>query len=123
MTHRERFYQVVTHGHPDRAVFDLTGSPQTNVDYEETRQEIAALLGISGKKQGHFNLDERILQKLDIETRRVGGMPTPVSVHNRTENGIIYDIIPLKPIFINSLRQTISIFGYLHNSILKNWAF
>ena len=23
----------MTHGHPDRAVYDLSGSPQTNVDY------------------------------------------------------------------------------------------
>lgn len=91
MTHRERFYETVTHGHPDRAVYDLAGSPQTNVDYEVTRKAMGDLLGIQGEKQGFFNLDERILKALDIDTRRIGGMPTPVTSHCRTENGIVYD--------------------------------
>lgn len=46
MTHRERFYAAVTHGRPDRAVFDLCGSPQTNVDYDVTKQALAELLGL-----------------------------------------------------------------------------
>ena len=91
MTHRERFYETVTHGHPDRAVFDLCGSPQTVVDYDVTKKEMAALLGITGEKQGPYNLDERILEALDIDTRRVGFMPAPVSVHNRVSQGITYD--------------------------------
>lgn len=91
MTHRERFYETVTHGTPDRAVYDLSGSPQTNVDYEVTRKEISRLLGITGEKQGYFNLDERVLEALDIDTRRIGGMPTPASSHLRKENGIVYD--------------------------------
>lgn len=91
MTHRERFYEAVTHGKPDRAVYDLTGSPQTNVDYEVTKQALAAELGITGPKQGNYNLDERILKALDIDTRRIGGMPTPATAHCRTENGISYD--------------------------------
>jgi len=91
MTHRERFYETVTHGHPDRAVYDLSGSPQTNVDYEATRKQLAALLGIEGKKQGIFQLDERILQALAIDTRRIGGMPTPQSIHNGTRQNIMYD--------------------------------
>ncbi len=91
MTHRERFYEVVTHGHPDRAVYDLSGSPQTNIDYEVTKKELARLLNITGEKQGFYNVDERILTALDIDTRRIGGMPTPVTPHCRKENGITYD--------------------------------
>ena len=91
MTHRERFYEVVTHGHPDRAVYDLSGSPQTNIDYEVTKKELARLLNITGEKQGFYNVDERILTALDIDTRRIGGMPTPVTSHCRKENGITYD--------------------------------
>ena len=91
MTHRERFYEVVTHGHPDRAVYDLSGSPQTNVDYETTKQEMARLLNITGEKQGFYNLDERILTALGIDTRRIGGMPTPPTSHCRKENGVMYD--------------------------------
>jgi len=91
MTHRERFHAAVTHNAPDRAVFDLCGSPQTEVDYQETKDALAALLGISGPKQGDFNLDERILLALDIDTRRIGGMPTPKTAHCREENGVFYN--------------------------------
>lgn len=91
MTSRQRFYEVVTHGKPDRAVYDLSGSPQTNVDYEVTRKEIMRLLGITGEHQGPFNVDERVLEALQIDTRRVGGMPTPPTSHIREENGIVYD--------------------------------
>ncbi len=91
MTHRKRFYEAATHGKPDRAVYDLCGSPQTNVDYEITQKELTQLLGFSGEKQGPFNLDERVLEALDIDTRRIGGMPTPPTSHCRTENGVVYD--------------------------------
>jgi len=91
MTHRERFYAVVNHSQPDRAVFDLAGSPQTNVDYPETKEALAARLGIVGEHQGPYNVDERILKAFDIDTRRIGGMPTPKTSHVRTENGIRYD--------------------------------
>lgn len=91
MTHRERFYKAVNHEQTDRAVYDLSGSPQTNVDYEVTQKELMRLLGISGPKQGSFNLDERVLQALKIDTRRVGGMPTPATSHIRQENGVYYD--------------------------------
>jgi len=83
MTHRERFYNVVTHKPSDRAVFDLCGSPQTVVDYDVTRKELSRLLGITGEKQGSFCLDERILLQLDIDTRKIGGMPTPASGHSK----------------------------------------
>ena len=41
MTHRERFKAVVTHRQADRAVFDLCGSPQTLIDYQETKDRMA----------------------------------------------------------------------------------
>lgn len=91
MTHRERFYTVVTHRPADRAVFDLCGSPQTIIDYDVTKKRLGKLLGITGPKQGNYNLDERILVALDIDTRKIGGMPTPVTPHCRTENSVVYD--------------------------------
>ncbi|MCL2351074.1 MAG: methyltransferase [Firmicutes bacterium] len=91
MTHRERFRAAVTHGRPDRAVFDLCGSPQTDVDDQTVKDELAALLGITGEKRGDYNLDERILIALDIDTRRVGGMPTPRTAFCREEAGVCYD--------------------------------
>ena len=92
MTHRERFYSAVTHGQPDRAVFDLCGSPQTIVDYDITKDELNRLLGITGQKQGDFCLDERVLIHLDIDTRKIGGMPTPPSSHSKApDNGSFTD--------------------------------
>ena len=101
MTSRERFYEVVTHGHPDRAVIDLCGCPQTVVDYPETREEIGRLLGVTGEKQGDYNLDERILEKFRVDIRSVGGMPTPHTAHERTENGVVYDSWGIGSRFIN----------------------
>ena len=91
MTHRTRFNEVVTHGKPDRAVFDLCGSPQTFVDYQSTRDRIAELLGITGEKKGYFCVDERILEAFDTDLRLIGGMPTPKTSHIRSENGVVYN--------------------------------
>ena len=91
MTHRERFYSVVNHKQADRAVFDLAGSPQTLIDYDITKIALASRLGITGEKQGDFNVDERILKYFDIDLRKIGGMPTPQTKHIRVENGISYD--------------------------------
>jgi uroporphyrinogen decarboxylase len=91
LSSRERFNRVVRRQQADRAVFDLSGCPQTLIDYEETREALKNHLGFSGEKQGGFPLDERILEYFDIDTRIVGGMPTPKTVHNRVEGEIRYD--------------------------------
>jgi uroporphyrinogen decarboxylase len=69
----------------------LCGCPQTQIDYPETREALASLLGFGGPKQGRFPLDERVLSHFGIDTRAVGGMPTPATVHSREENGVVYD--------------------------------
>jgi len=91
MTHRERFNAVVTHSPADRIVYDLCGSPQTFVDDLAVRERLGLLLDSTEEKRGRFNLDERILEALDIDTRLVGGMPTPATSHRRRENGVCYD--------------------------------
>jgi len=91
MTHRERFNSVINHKKADRAVFDLAGCPQTLIDYPETQDALKMFLGFSGNNTGGFPVDERILQYFDIDTRIVGGMATPKTVHNRTEGNIQYD--------------------------------
>jgi len=58
---------------------------------ESTRQEICRYLGIKGPKQGFFSIDERVLEALDVDLRRVGGMPMPKTGHCRTENGVTYN--------------------------------
>jgi len=72
MTHRERFFNVVTHQKSDRAVFDLCGCPQTQI-YNPSL------------------ITEDFLIKYEIDTRIVGGMPTPQTKNNRIEGDIGYD--------------------------------
>jgi len=91
LTHRERFRKVAAHEKADRAVFDLCGCPQTLIDYPQTREALKELLGFKGEKEGNFPLDERILKFFDIDTRVVGGMPTPQTVHNRAEGEVRYN--------------------------------
>ncbi|MCL2665204.1 MAG: methyltransferase [Defluviitaleaceae bacterium] len=91
MTHRERFYSVVTHTEADRAVFDLFGSPQTRIDYQQTKDALLSLLGIEGPYQGDFEIDERVLVGFDIDTRRLGGLHVPKTAHCREENGVYYN--------------------------------
>jgi uroporphyrinogen decarboxylase len=61
------------------------------IDYPETREALALFLDIKGEKEGDFPLDDRILRRFGIDTRLVGGMPTPDTVHNREENGVLYN--------------------------------
>lgn len=91
MTHRERFYKSVLHEDPDRAVYDLCGCGQSIVLEEKTKNEMARLMGIEGEKQGFFNMDNRILEVLDIDTRLVGGEVTAPTGRARREGNIIYD--------------------------------
>lgn len=105
MTHRERFCRAVTHQETDRVVYDLCGSPQTNVDYECTKKELARILGIEGEKQGIFNVDSRILEALDIDTRRIGGMPIPPTSHVRVENGVHYNSWGIGEVEIDGYMQ------------------
>ena len=91
LSSRERFRRVASREKADRAAFDLSGCPQTQIDYPETREALKKYLGFSGEDKGGFPLDERILEYFDIDTRMVGGMPTPMTVHNRTEGEVRYD--------------------------------
>lgn len=91
MTHRERFYAAVQHQQADRVVFDLSGSPQTNVDSAKVREDLGKLLCFPTPAPSPYLLDERILVALDIDTRRIGGMPTPKTRHARREGEVSYD--------------------------------
>ena len=101
MTHRERFHLIASRQKADRAVFDLCGCPQTLIDYPETRKALKNYLRLRGEDKGNFPLDEEILKYFDIDTRLVGGMPTPHTVHNRTEGEIRYNSYGIGHKFIN----------------------
>ena len=107
MTHRERFHKMAKHEPVDRAVFDLCGSPQTLVDYQTTKNELYELLGIENAVDSGFGLDERVLERFDIDTRRIGGMPTPKTSHIRIDEaaGISYDNYGIGYSFVNGHHE------------------
>ena len=75
ITGRERFLNAVSHKTVDRPVFDLYGSPQTMILSKKTVEDIKKILNIEGEYSGPGYIDERILEKLNIDTRMTGGMP------------------------------------------------
>jgi len=101
MTHRERFRRTAARQKADRAVYDLSGSPNTKIDYDVTRDGLAKLLGIHDPCHRPYDLDERVLAALDIDTRRIGGMPIPPTKHIREEGGVVYNAFGLGSRFVN----------------------
>jgi len=79
MTGRERFLNAVSHKNVDRAVYDLYGSPQTMIDNKNAIKDIKKILNIEGEYNGPGFIDERILEKLNIDTRMTGGFPSPTN--------------------------------------------
>lgn len=74
LTPRERFRRIMTHQEADRVPLDLAGTSLTAAD----TRVVAGLqqaLGLSGPPPGTYTpFDERILQTLDIDFRRVGSL-------------------------------------------------
>ena len=91
MTSRERFAAAVTFGPADRAAFDLCGSPQTQIDSRDVIGKLNLMFGSAAEKRGDSKLDDSVLKHFNIDTRLVGGMPSPKTIHNRTENGVHYN--------------------------------
>src|SRR5215468_8309559 len=71
---RERFSRIITHQKADRVPLDLAGTSLTAIDSQVARR-LRDLLGFSGEPSGPYQaFDERILQALDIDFRRVGDL-------------------------------------------------
>jgi len=71
---RERFARIMAHQEADRVPLDLAGTSLTAID-PVVADGLRALLGISGDPPGPYTpFDERILQTLDIDFRRVGSL-------------------------------------------------
>ena len=92
MTRRERFEAIMKRQPVDRVLYDLAGTGQTQVDAPELTEALKALLGIKGPYTGGYaKYDERILEALDIDTRRVGELFEPASPLIRERGGRRYD--------------------------------
>ncbi len=78
MTRRECFQATLEHRRPDRLVLDLAGCPLSGFE-GKSHQRLMDLLGYAPDPGmlGPNGVDERILAYLDIDTRGVGGFPTP----------------------------------------------
>ncbi len=80
MNYRERFSATIRHQPVDRAPFDLAGTSLSTVDHPDTVQKLQAVLGFNTPYDGWYEkFDERILQALDIDIRRVGDILRPES--------------------------------------------
>ncbi len=71
-TPRQRYERIFSHQEADRVPLDLEGTSLTGIDPAVTRQ-LKDLLGFYGDPPGAYShYDERILQALGIDFRRVG---------------------------------------------------
>ena len=74
LTPRQRFALSMTHQTPDRALLDLEGTSLTCID-TGVAARLKELLGFSGKPDSPYRrFDERVLQALGIDFRRVGDL-------------------------------------------------
>ena len=76
----------------DRVPFDLAGTSLSGVEDPGLAAQIGQLLGIRGDYSGAYKkFDERILEALDIDFRRVGCIFEPESPLIRQIGGKKYD--------------------------------
>lgn len=85
LTPIQRFARIMSHQEADRVPLDLEGTCLTGID-PGVAKRLKELLGFSGPPPGPYSrFDERVLQALDIDFRRVGDLisagDTPVPGH------------------------------------------
>ena len=96
MTHRQRLQAALDHQEPDFVPLDF-GTGGNTSPVPEVYQKLCAILGIEYqlKLVPHMMrlavIDERILQRLDIDTRPVYMNPVPHAVRPCSEPGHFYD--------------------------------
>jgi len=80
MTYRERFEATVTHRPVDRVPYDLAGTSLNGMEHAASIEALQRHMGFSGPAGGWYRkFDERILEALDIDVRRVGDLLCPAS--------------------------------------------
>ena len=80
MTRRENFDRTVAHTNPDHVIIDFGGCPFSS-PIGDGHARLLKYLGISPDPDAPLSagIDERILEKFDIDVRYVGCFPSPVS--------------------------------------------
>lgn len=88
MNHRERFFSVMKGRPVDRVPHDLAGTSLTGVEHGKTVEALRRELGIVGDAPGPYRkFDERILERLGVDFRRVGDILSPESPVARPASG------------------------------------
>jgi uroporphyrinogen decarboxylase len=78
MSGRERFLATMRREKVDRLPFDLAGTSLTGIDHPESVTALARRLGFDSPWTGNYEkFDERILERLGIDFRRVGDILSP----------------------------------------------
>ena len=100
MTRRERFKAAMERRSVDRPPYDLAGTSLTQVDSPKALRELKASLGITGEPVTPYaKFDERILDALDIDFRRVGDIIIPHTSHEKSGDGWFIDAYGIKRVF------------------------
>ena len=74
LTPRQRFRRIMAHQEADRVPLDLAGTSLTAID-RQLLPGLRRVLGISGEpERDDAPMDERVLEALDIDFRRVGDL-------------------------------------------------
>jgi uroporphyrinogen decarboxylase len=77
MNYRSRFKATMNHQQVDRPPMDLAATPMSGME-GDSADRLAEFLGIHGPYSGKYTkFDERILEALDIDFRRVGDLIQP----------------------------------------------
>lgn len=110
MNRRTDFQKILAHQQPDRLILDLGGCPQSNMD-GRSMYTLLEYLGYDIPKQTErlrfgktCRIDERLLQRFDIDTRSVGEIYVPQDSQYRvlSENECI-DEWGIKRVFANGM--------------------
>jgi uroporphyrinogen decarboxylase len=96
MTHRQRVQTALSHRVPDRVPLDF-GTGGNTSPVPEVYEKLCGLIGVEYRLELVPHMmrlavpDERVLQRLDIDTRPVYMNPVPGSVRPCSEPGYFYD--------------------------------
>jgi uroporphyrinogen decarboxylase len=101
MNYRERFEATLEHRPLDRVPFDLAGTSLTGMEHKYSIDKLREYLGFTRSYDGWYEkFDERILQYLDIDIRRVGDILEPESpLSGRIDENTYVDCWGIKRVF------------------------
>ncbi len=84
-SYRERFALTLARRPVDRCPLDLGGTPQSTIDDPAMQARLARALGLAGPAPADYDkFDRRVLERFDVDFRRVGALIAFKTERNRT---------------------------------------